>query len=682
MSIEFQIPRNCLAALLIAQFAVLGPHLFRLPLWVAAVAIVCALWRLLLYTGRGFYPSAVLKALLVVVSLVAILRDYGSLFALEPIVALLITTFALKLIEMKSRRDVLVVIFLAYFVAATHFLFEQGIFDAMYVLLAAALVTGALVALHEGAVAHRPTHAVSTSFKLLFQAIPLTIIMFIVFPRIDPLWSVPGTESSAKTGPSDSMSPGDISKLAGSSDLAFRVTFEGDVPPPQDLYWRGLVFNHFDGRQWRAAERKDARINWGDYLESISVEPSTLSRPVKYTVVMEPSRQSWLYAMPLARTKTKSVLQGQNFTLRTVYPLDQRFQYQVTSWQDYRLEGRLRDTRRQQALQLPRGFNPKAREFAQQLRVRSGDDQAFVNAVLRHFNSEEFVYTIQPPKLGTHSVDEFLFGARRGFCEHYASSFVFLMRAAGVPARVVAGYQGGELNPFDNYLLIHEYDAHAWAEVWYPNKGWTRVDPTAAVAPERVESSVNDVLGDEMSQAAINPFLNLRQIPALRWLRLRWDTVNYSWTKWVLNYDTELQMELLENWLGGVSAWRIGLFVTLGGGLVMLIVALSLLSQRVKHKLHPVDKLYLRSARSLRRLGVERGDAEGVHDFAQRVANAQPKLGDSAKRIAYLYSSLRYDFQAGAKPGPEYKANFRKLREEVKFHLQQASTLQKASHSA
>lgn len=682
MSIEYQIPRNCLAALLLAQVAVLGPHLVRLPIWVSSVAIICALWRLLLYTGRGFYPSAVLKSLLVLIATVAILRDFGNLFSLEPIVALLITTFSLKLIEMKSRRDVLVVIFLAYFVAATHFLFEQGIVDALYILLAAALVTGALVALHETEHRPKPVRAFATAAKLIAQAIPLTVIMFIVFPRIDPLWSVPGAESSAKSGPSDSMAPGDISNLAGSSELAFRVSFHGDVPPQDQLYWRGLVFSHFDGRRWRPEERETRRQSWADYVKSISVDSAQLSNPVSYTVTMESSRQPWLYAMALAQSSTKSVLQGADSTLRTLYPLDQRFQFDVTSWLNYQLEPELVDYRRQRELQLPEGFNPQATEFARRLRTGVRSDQAYVQSLLRHFNQQPFVYTINPPLLGRHSVDEFLFESRRGFCEHYASAFVFMARAAGIPARVVVGYQGGEQNPFEDYLLVHEFDAHAWAEVWYPGQGWQRVDPTSAVAPERVESSINDVLADEISERTTIPFINLREIPALRWMRLRWDSVNYSWTKWVLNYDTELQMQVLEDWLGQVSAWRIGLFVLLSGGLIMLLVALSLLRQKVKHKLHPVDKTYLRHSRSLHKLGLTRGLAEGAHSFAARVGMAHPELADSARRIAHLYTSMRYNATAGDQASSDDAAAHRKLRREVKYFLRQAASLQRGAHSA
>ncbi len=674
MAVVFQIPRNCLAALLIAQAVVLLPHLFRLPIWVSTVCVVCALWRLFLYTGRGFYPSGLLKALLVLISVGAILFEYGNLFSLEPIVALLVTTFALKLIEMKSRRDVLVVIYLAYFVAATHFLFEQGIVDAIYLVIAVLVITSALVALHETQERASPMRSLFVSSKLIAQAVPLTIIMFVVFPRIGPLWSVPGSEGQARTGPSDNMAPGDISDLANSTELAFRVNFEGDVPDTDKLYWRGLVFSYFDGRRW--SESRPENPGWQP-VDFQSVTADKLTKPLSYTVTMEGNGQRWLYGLPVAHTSTDTVIRADNFTLRSEHPIEQRYQYHITSWLNYRMAPNLSEIKQRQQLQLPSGYNPKALKLAGEMRRKSADNEAYIKSVLGYFNQQPFVYTLKPSKLGRDTVDDFLFNTRRGFCEHYASSFVFMMRAAGVPARVVVGYQGGELNPFDDYLLVHQYDAHAWTEVWLQGQGWVRVDPTAAVAPERIESSINDLLAEEMSGTSVLPFVNLRELAALKWARLRWDSINFSWNKWVLNYDTELQMEVLENWLGEVTAWKIALFVLGAGGLVMVVIAISLLKHGVKHRLHPTDRTYLRHARATARLGLERHEAEGANDFASRVAQQFPALADSAWRIAFLYNGIRYNASAGdaakINAGDESdKDKKRKLQEEVKFFLQLA----------
>lgn len=672
MALIYQIPRNCLVALLLSQVAVLAPHLLRLPLWVTAVCLVCALWRLVLYTGRGFYPSGVLKSLLLIIAGGAIFKEYGNLYSLEPIVALLITTSALKLIEMKSRRDVLVVIYLAYFVAATHFLFEQGLLDALYTIFAATLITSALICLHQSDTHKGPAQAVWKSSRLLLQAVPLTIVMFIVFPRIGPLWSVPGAESGATTGPSDSMGPGDISNLARSSDLAFRVSFDGPIPSPSKLYWRGLVFSDFDGRRWRQwlANDSTGKISQ-EIVDERASEQQRRGDPLSYTVTLEASQQPWLYAIALASAEQNfgdvKVLPGLENTLRSRKAIEQRYQYRVQSWLDYTMDQTLSAAQRTRELSLPDGFNPRTLAFAQEMRRKYAEPAVLLRHVLAHFHREEFIYTLKPPRLGRHSVDEFMFDTRRGFCEHYASSFVVLMRAAGVPARVVVGYQGGEVNPFEKYLLVHEFDAHAWAEVWLQGQGWVRVDPTAAVAPNRIEAGISDVLADEMGQQSTLPLIQLRQLPMLRWARLRWDSVNYSWTHWVLNYDSELQLSVLEDWMGEVTGWRIAGFVLGSGGLVLGLIALNLLRQRVRHKLHPIDKTYLLHSDHLAKAGLIRSEGEGVQQFASRVAEKYPQHAELAIEIASLYSELRYNHHGGVNE----LSQTRSIHEELKKRVRQ-----------
>jgi transglutaminase-like putative cysteine protease len=470
------------------------------------------------------------------------------------------------------------------------------------------------------------------------------------------------------------MSPGDISELANSSELAFRVTFDSEVPTQDQLYWRGLVFNHFDGRRWRplSPERDKNRDNsWKAYKPSN--KPAVIRRgpAVQYTVTIEANKQPWLYALPYAKSPDNGVLPGRDLTLRTVFPLDARFQYRVESYPQSILNPELDAIKRRRALQLPDGYNPRALQFASQLHARSGSDQAYMRAVLQHFNQEAFHYTLKPGQLGRDSIDEFLFDKRRGFCEHYASSFVFLMRAAGVPARVVVGYQGGELNPYEGYLLVHQFDAHAWTEVWFPGEGWQRVDPTAAVAPERVEHGFSEALQEELTENRVLPF-GARDIAALQWLRLRWDSVNYSWSKWILNYDADRQMQVLENWLGAVTPWRIAAFILGVSALVIGAVAISLLRQRVKHKLHVIDRHYLRYTRVLQRLGLERAPAEGPDSYAERVEAQYPELGAAARRVAYLYKRMRYELPAGA---AHKREDQRKFIEEIRLFAKAAKAV-------
>ena len=647
------------------------PHLTRLPIWVTMVCAVCALWRVLLFTGRGFYPGSMLKFLLVAVAFIGIWNSYGTLISLEAVVALLITAFALKLIEMKNRRDVFAVIFLAYFVAAMQFLFDQNVLLVAYMLVAVALVTAALIALHESNARQRPIHALTTGAKLIAQALPLAIVLFIVFPRFGPLWAVPSQQSKAMTGQSDSMAPGDFAELAKSNELAFRVKFDAEQPPLQSLYWRGLVFSNFDGRSWSAQQSAGSSSQWQAYRRAAQTTGAAVSKrgePVDYAVTLEPSQQPWLFALPLAESNTADVVQTGDFRLLATRPLEQRFLYRVRSYMESVLEPQLSQPRRLAELQLPAAGDPRSREFARRLRDQSADDADYVQAVLKHFNQNEFVYTLRPGKLGRHSIDEFLFASRRGFCEHYASSFVFLMRAAGVPARVVVGYQGGEVNPYEEYVLVHQFDAHAWAEVWLPGRGWQRVDPTSAVAPNRIELGIGDTLGDELRDSGSLSLTNFRHIKLLNWARLRWDGVNYSWTQFVLNYDAAAQLTFFEQWLGAVSPLRIALFLLGGGALVLGLIAVSLLRDKVVHKLHPVDAIYLRHCKALQRAGITRAAAEAPHTFALRIAQTYPELADSAQRIERLYTDLRYSFapKVGAKID-DRKHKINKLRAEIKF---------------
>jgi len=641
-SSHYRIPRDCLTTLLIAQVAALLPHVVRLPIWITLICLVTIVWRVVLHSGRGFYPSALIRATMVVVSTVGIIITYDTWFAVEPVVAMLILSFALKLIEVRNSRDVLVVIFLAYAVAASSFLFDQQFFTALYLAFAFLTITMALVTLHQSDSGNGLRRSGWISAKLIAQAVPLMIILFLAFPRIPPLWGVPAAGSNARTGPSDSLSPGDVSELANSSALAFRASFEADIPAMETLYWRGLVLNRFDGRSWK---RHGAQA-----VRSIDAQQSAqvLGEPIKYSILMEPSRQRWLYALATARTVAPDVVTGANWTLSRRTRLHNKYLWQIDSWLDYRLESTLTPARRALETRLPPDSNPQARKLAQDLRQNSDSTRDLVEKILSRFRQENYVYTLNPGLLGRDSIDQFLFESRRGFCEHYASSLAFLLRAAQIPARVVVGYQGGEINEYENYILVHQYDAHAWTEVWMDGKGWRRVDPTAAVAPERIETGMRDLWRQsQLDGNSANARFRLTALPGLRWLRLQWDSVNYSWSRWVVGYHAPQQYELLKKWLGEITAWRMFLFMCGGGAIVLGLVAMLLLIRRRPAHDHPVDRLYLKHVRAMAALGVQRATAEAPFDFAERIADINPALATEARGIASTYSTLRYGVDAG-----------------------------------
>jgi transglutaminase-like putative cysteine protease len=326
------------------------------------------------------------------------------------------------------------------------------------------------------------------------------------------------------------MHPGDISRLIQSDELAFRAEFKARQPTPQQLYWRGPVLWDYDGRTWLTHTPPDF----------VPLHAAGLGEPLTYRLILEPQRQPWLLLLGLPKRlpPLPGSHLGPDLQWQSDKPIDQRLQYEVEAWPDYRLQADTPPGPR--ALALPAEGDPQARELARQWQAQSANDAAIVARALTLFRQEPFHYTLAPPPLGLNAVDGFLFASRRGFCEHYAGSFVFLMRAAGVPARVVTGYQGGEKNPLGGHYVIRGRDAHAWAEVWLAGQGWVRVDPTAAVAPSRVERGIAGALP---AHERIGGFVDAGWLMPLR---LTWDLVNNQWNVWVLGYDDDRQRRLLE----------------------------------------------------------------------------------------------------------------------------------------
>ena len=660
MKIEEQVPRNALVWMIISLFALVAPHAGRLPLWVLAVYLFAAVWRTMVYRGRWSFPGRLVKLTLTASAFAGILLSYGSLLGLEPMVALLLTAFALKLIELASRKDAYVLLFLGYFICITEFLFSQDLLIVIYVFAVnITLVTTALVALHQPGQDRFSAGSLRLGGVMLLQALPLMIVLFFLFPRIGPLWTVPLKSHAAKTGVSDFLRPGDISQLSLSDEVAFRAQFEGEIPPKSQLYWRGLVFSKLQEGAWTSlryydippAERRPAPVATG-------------GNPVSYSIIMEPTQQNWLFGLRYASSETPGVMQAADYRLFSPMIIEHEYRYSVRSWPEAPLEESLGEWRRETELKLPGEDNPRARALAVQLRADAGSDEAFAQAVLDKFNREPFVYTLQPTRLtDQHAMDQFLFQTRQGFCEHYAYAFVVLMRAAGVPARVVAGYQGGEINPVNQTVIVHQFDAHAWAEIWLEGRGWVRVDPTAAVSPDRIELGLEEALAAEGSFLADSPLspLRYRRINWINQLRLRYDALTYRWQSWVVGFDSEQQFDLLRNVLGEVSARRFALVFLFAWTLLLLPVAFSLLRRRDTHELRPLDRAYLQFCDRLANNGIPRAAGETPDQFAQRVAMAKPELAAAVTQLTRLYNELAYG------SGQDARASERFTREVAKF---------------
>ena len=631
---EQPIPRIALTWLLVAQVLVIVPHLTHLPAWISGLWLLCAGWRIQVYRMRAGYPGGLVKGVMMIAALLGIFAGSRTLIGLDAGVILLVSTFTLKLVEMKTRRDALVVVFLGFFVVVTSYLFDDSLLAALYSLLPVTALLAALIGLQQGGLSERPLPTLKLAASLLLQALPLMLVIFLLFPRMGPLWSLPLPGARGMTGLSESMSPSEITELTRSSALAFRVGFEGPLPPRTQLYWRALTLEHFDGVKWSQLEHE---------VRSQSPQWQRQGEPLDYRVIMEPSGKQWLFALDTATTSADKVQQASDFRLQAQRPVTQRLMYPVRSWPQA-----LREPQGSQRLvwdlQLPPG-NPRSRELARELRQRhASNDAALVSELLRRFSFAPYRYTLTPPAVGSDTIDGFLFDSQAGFCAHYAGAMTFVLRAAGIPARVVAGYQGGELNPDGNYLMVRQYDAHAWVEYWLPQRGWVMVDPTYQVAPERIEMGLEQALGEEADIGVEGGLLSQQQYRDLPWLnavRMRWDSLNYSWQRKVLGYQGEEQMRLLTGWFGQLDATRIALLMVGSAGVMLLILALLMLKPWQRER-DPQLRLFQRFEQLLARAGVARQPGEGPRDYARRAARALPQQAAEIQAFMQAFEQQRY----------------------------------------
>jgi protein-glutamine gamma-glutamyltransferase len=637
-----------------------------MPWWLLPVAGSCLLWRFLVFTGRLSFPSVWLKSALVLLSGVALFQQYGFSISLDVFVMLLLLGFSLKLLELYYHADAQIFLYLSFFVLMTVFLFDQTPLYVLLVFAATLLVLAAMVAIQsaDNALQQQRFQPLRVAGLVFTMALPVMLFMFVVMPRLPPLWAMPlQKQQQAKTGMSDSMTPGDIASLARSGDLVFRASFPDGVPDRRNLYWYGLVFDHFDGQSWTDSCR-DCRENWS----RTNRLPVQVGAGKPYQVILEPQGNSWLYVLNPSRINDPSIWMNTDNIFRYDQNVHQTQFYQARYIeQPVPFRKVLYDESRY--LALPAGGNPQSRALAQQWKAGNANARAVIQKAMAFYH-ESFSYTLQPPALGEQRIDGFLFATRRGFCEHFASSFVFLMRAAGIPARVVVGYLGGEIHEPDHYVVVRQYDAHAWAEVWLPDAGWTRVDPTAAVAPERVDLSFADAFAgnpDFAGNAGLGVF---RRVSFLNSLRLQFDRFDYLWARWVLGYEGDQQEQLLKK-IGLVSPLRIAVW---GGGSVVLVFVLLCiyLYWREWWSSHepPATRRYRQLCHAYALCGVERLPAETPVQYAEKVtANSLP-CADVFSEISQQYYRWVYcspDLLAAA-PSENFMARSRQLYWRLLFH--------------
>ena len=661
-----RLPRDKADTLLLLGSAllVLAPHAAHLPLWVSLLCAATLAWRGAITLRGKRMPSAMLLLPIAVGAMAGIQFSYKTLLGRDAGVAMLVLLVAFKMLEMHARRDLYVVIFLCFFLVLTNFFYAQGIGTALLMVAAVlALLTTQLSFQFTGSVPKLGTRLAMGAKMLLFAA-PIAVLLFFVFPRLGgPLWSMPGGSGngSARSGLSERMAPGQMSNLAMSDEPAFRVRFEGAVPPKAQLYWRGLVLDAFDGTAWTRGGSIATRSG-----NSLRVR----GQAQRYEVTLEPSDTRWLFTLEMAGHMPEvpgyQTQVSHQLELSTDRPLAGRVRYPMISYPDYALDGRDTLDDPNQWLLLPYGYNPKALAAGIALR-KEAEPARRIEQVLQRFREQPYSYTLEPPLLGRHSVDEFLYGTRAGFCEHYSGAFVFLMRAAGIPARVVTGYQGGELNPIDGYVTVRQSDAHAWAEVWLRGRGWVRVDPTAAVAPERVRRNLAAAVTPP-PPFGIDALRGLSMFGAngdslLGRLRNALGAVNNGWNQWVLNYTPERQRGLLQSVGESLAGWRVAGLIMLGAGVLLLGRILYL---RREH--NPVEAVYSSLCKRLAHLGLARAADEGPSAYAARIAASQqlaPPSLHAAAEFLRRYSAWRY---APPQPAPDRQlaATLKRLLSQVR----------------
>jgi transglutaminase-like putative cysteine protease len=615
-----------LAALMFA----LAPHVQYLPLWISVAFLACAAGRWYIEKKRRRLPPAWLRVVLALSGFFGVFASYESVSGVGPGSALLAVMAALKLLETRQRRDQFVLLFISIFLIMASLLREQYIWSLPFLIAGTVLTTTAWLRMSISAETGI-RDSFRTAGRLLLYAAPLSLAMWIFFPRIaTPFWSVPIDNGSASSGLSDEMSPGDVSSLSLSDAVAFRVNFTSDAPPPRRRYWRGLVLQQFNGRAWSGNEP--------------SVDPGAQAairvsgEPVNYRITLEPTQKQWVFALDIPfESSLDRTFMGPQQQLMRLQPIDRREVYDAVSYLDYSVDTELSPMSRSRNLRLPENRNPRTVELAGQMRGTVAGDADYVSAVLGMFREKEFFYTLQPAALGSNPVDRFLFETREGFCEHYASAFAVLMRAGGVPARIVLGYQGGEMNPMGDYMIVRQSDAHAWTEVWLPGRGWVRVDPTAAVAPERIESGMSAArFGEAGARWGLTA-------PA-RWLyslELTWDAINAKWNGWVLGYGPDNQSRFMQ-WLGmDEPDWR-KMVLTLLGIVLVLIGGVSVLLMR-RYRPPKKDQAALLYRQFVRKVAVGAPrPGETPHQYAARVAAANAAPASDVNAVTESYLAARY----------------------------------------
>ncbi|HET8696362.1 MAG TPA: DUF3488 and transglutaminase-like domain-containing protein [Gammaproteobacteria bacterium] len=633
------------------------PHLLSVPAWIPAFLAGAIALRVIGALRGWRSPGRPLRLLLAFAAFCGVLARYRTINGIEAGSALLVVMMGLKFLESRNHRDQLVLIMLSYFLMFASMLTERSPLTIMYGVLLVWLTTVALLHLGRTGRAVNGRATAKLAGRLLLQSMPIMVLLFLLFPRLPgPLWAVQTEGADGTTGLSDEMSPGAISNLKLSDAIAFRVQFDGRVPADRDLYWRGPVLSAFNGRTWR--------MTGGLRRVTPQLTVDYAGEAIDYRVMLEPNSHGWAFGldMPQSWSGPRHLSMNGDYQLGLSFagPALTRYDYRATSYPRYFAREPLSGAQWRALTRLPPGSSPRTRALVTEWLASDPSPRQIVDRAMDYLRSQPFYYTLTPRALHDEPVDEFLFDTREGFCEHYASAFAVMMRAAGLPARVVTGYQGGERNRLSDYYIVRQSDAHAWTEVWLEGDGWVRVDPVTAVSPARVSQAAwrTSSFG-ERAQAGANVAV---RIPWLSDARLLLDAGYFYWNSWVMGYGPEMQHALLDRFgLGRLPGGR-------ASTLMLLVVAVTVAAStalsvylawlyRRKPGPDPAARQFTAFVRRLARLRVPPcGPTESPRKYAARAQRSVPHAAADIDAIVDLYLRARYEPDANRAALAELRA--------------------------
>ena len=640
---DTSIPRRPMLWLTGALLFTLPPMYGSLAIWVPTLFLLTLALKFWM-EPRGYHLRlAAVKIVLVVIALGAVFLSYGSLSGVEPGVSILVVLTSLKILEAHTAREFQVMVMMTWILCLFGFFLSQEFGSALFLLVAFVLSIAALVQFHSGSSPGGFWTPLATTCKLLAPAAPIVALLFVLFPRITTGFRFDSHDLRlARIHFSEEISPGSVAAIASSSEVAFRAEFP-ETRPTGPLYWRGVVMWHCDGMEWRAPNP----------LRPIPspFKTAPAGQPLRQQITLAPHGAHWMFALDRPFQAPPGAILADGNCLWSFPAIRKARRYEVTSFSEAKTKG-LSAYERRLALEVPEWITPAVRELAQSWAASNSNPRAVINKALQFFRTRGFRYSLSPGEYKKTDLEEFLFRRRTGFCEHYAAVFATLMRLAGIPSRVVAGYLGGEYNDLGRFFIVRQADAHAWCEVWLPQSGWTRVDPTGVVAPGRASFDLNSFLETRSATGQLPPGRNAFVVRLTRWaivnrLRLAWEALSYEWDTRILGFDADVQEALLRD-LGIANRRPLAL---VGQTAILVLAILVIYATWIQLQSRPpVDKakaLYERFCQKLASAGVPRSKWEGPLDFARRAAEQLPHESERIREVSHTYIALRYAREPG-----------------------------------